>query len=331
MRKILTIFSRDIKSGIRDWLILYLIIAPIMIAFILSLVIPGVSDTNLNIVMTKQNNSINEYLNDFANIEYVDSLEKINERVLKMDDVFGLVPSGDSYKIIAQGNENASMTEALQYIIVNHLNKETSIPISVEISDIGWRESPIKLEATSILLLFTSVFGGMLIMLNLVEEKMSNTLNSINVTTVSRLEFVIGKSLLGFIVPIIGSIGAVIILHYTQINYLHLIVTMLALGLTSVVIGFAIGVYNNEPIAAIASMKGVFMPLILSVAGAMFLSDKLQFLLFWSPFYWAYKNIKDLLLYQASLGQIMINNIFILVISCSVFIILRKRISKGFN
>ncbi len=332
MRKIIAVLYRDILNGLRDWLILYLAIAPLLIALIFRLVVPGVSDTNLNLVMKHgEDQQLVSYLDDFAKIEYVDSLEDIEERVLRMDDVFGVMTVDEKVEVITQGNERREMIDALKLLINRHCHSDVEVPINIMISDVGWGESPLKIEGANILILFTSVFGGMLILLNMVDEKMSNTLSSINVSTISRFEFVVGKSILGFILPIVGSIGALLILEFETINIAHLVITLLSIGLTSVVIGFAIGVYNDEPIAAIASMKGVFIPLILSVAGAIYLSDQLQVLLFWSPFYWAYQNINAILLNESSTYLIFRNSFNIFIISLAVFAILRKRIIRGFD
>lgn len=49
----------------------------------------------------------------------------------------------------------------------------------------------------NVALIFTSILGGMIIALNIVEEKTENTISAIHLSPVSRLGFIAGKSLIG--------------------------------------------------------------------------------------------------------------------------------------
>lgn len=65
-------------------------------------------------------------------------------------------------------------------------------------------------------------------------------------------------------------------------------------------------------------MKMLFIPMLGSVFGGMLIADKWQFLLFWSPFYWAYKSMDAMLLNQAKWGSIILNTGIIMVINAIV-------------
>lgn len=333
MKKMLAIISRDIKSGTRDWLIIYLSLASLLIALILRTLIPGLSSSSLSVVMLDNADSkLVDILSERATILLVDSQEALEERILRLDDVYGVIEQSDgTYKIINQGNEALPMNDTLRYMINAYSGQSVTLPFEVAFSDIGWMMSPLKLEGGSLLIIFTTVFGGMLILLNLVEEKMSNTLSAINVSPISRTQFVVGKGLLGFMIPIFGGFGSALILGFTEIDFLMYFVSVVSISLISIIIGFSIGVVNNEPISAIASMKIVFVPILASIFGAMFLSDQWQFVLYWSPFYWAYDSIHAILLDEATWGQILRNSGLIILLTGLVFLGLRKRIQNGLN
>ena len=331
-KRVLAIVSRDIKSGTRDFIMIFIIIMPILLALALKALIPGAGAATVKIVVPEPADAdLISYLEGYGKVEVVDDRNDIEKRVLKTDDIFGLIQEDGRYNIIQQGNETQGALDMVRYIVSSYENKDTELPVDVLISDIGWGLSPLKHQGAILLVVFGTVFGGMLIVLALVEEKMSNTISAINVTTVSRTEFIIGKGLLGFLIPIIGAFATILILGFEGINYGMLVSIILSTALISIIIGFSIGVMNTEPISAIASMKSIFVPVFGSVFGAMFLSSKWQFLLYWSPFYWAYKGMDAIILQTAAWGQILLYCFIILALTAVVFLLLSKRIRQGLN
>ena len=329
-KRIFSVTLRDLKSGTRDLILIYIFIIPFLLSAVLRLVVPGANSTTINIAVEKtMDPAMISYLENYGLAEVLDNVEKIKKRVEKTDDIFGLVEDGDTYRIYSQGNETKGTLEMLRFVVNSYDNKGVDLPINIRISDIGWKLSPLKQQGTNFLIIFCTVFGGMIIMLSLVEEKMSNTLSAINVAAIGKAEFVIGKSVLGFLVPVIGTIGILLIQGFTGINFGMTIITIICIAVISVVIGFSIGLFNTEPIGAIAGMKILFIPIIASVLGAILVARKWQFLLYWSPFYWAYKSMDKILLNEATWGQIALNSGIILGISALVFLGFSKKIRNG--
>jgi len=332
IRRILAVLFRDIKSGTRDFLIIYIFIAPFLMALLLNALVPGAGSTTINVVADKSmDNQVIEYMERFARVETADGMDKIKKRVGKTDDIFGVIRKGDGYNIIQQGNEMTGGIEMLEFILNSYENEGIYLPLEVKISDIGWKLSPLKHQGAILLVIFGTVLGGMLIVMNIVEEKMNNTLSAVNVSAVSKAEYVIGKGLLGFAVPVIGAFATLAILGFKGINYGMVTVVVLITALISVIIGFSVGVVNKEPISAVASMKTVFIPVFGSIFGAMFLADKWLFILYWSPFYWAYEAIDAIILHEAEWGQILLDCGIITIITAAVFAILSRRIRQGLN
>ena len=266
------------------------------------------------------------------------------------DDIFGLVlsdsagstdasePSGQTdstaatdrnIEIIAGGNELPGMLDLVKSVILVWQNPEADMPLDVRISDMGWDLSPLARFGSSFLVVFMSVFGGIIVMLNLVEEKQYKTLAAVNVTAIHRWEYVVGKSLLGLVIPVIHAFTVLLILGFAQVNYLQVAAVTISIALISMIIGFVIGVYQSEPIGAVASMKIMFLPILGSIFGGIFLADKWQPFLYWSPFYWAFQSIDSIVLQQARWSQIWINNAIILAITLLLFLLMQKRIRRG--
>jgi ABC-2 type transport system permease protein len=328
MKNILNIVMRDIRSGIRDWLIVYLFIAPFLLAFILRLLIPGTGDSMIHVVVA-ENDPLISVIEQYARVETVKTEEEIRERVLRMDDAIGVVSLDRSYRIVMQGNEPAYSAGLLSSLLERISNPNTKLPIEIRLSDIEWEVSPLKLQGGALLIILSTIFAGMFIVLNLVDEKMHNTLRALNVTPVSRFQLVAGKSVIGLLYPPISCTIAAWILGFSGLNIPMFIFTVFTISLISIIIGFGIGTVNDDPIAAVASMKVVFLPVLASFFGAMFLSPKWQWILYWSPFYWAYKSVNAILLQEAIWSRLILHSSLIVLITALVFLALRKRIQNG--
>jgi ABC-2 type transport system permease protein len=332
INRILTITLRDIKSGLRDYMILYIVIAPFLFALILKMLIPAAGGTTINVAVDSSiDQTMVTHLEDFGRIEVLDDIETVKKRILDTDDVFGLVKEIDGYNILQQGNETKGTVEILDFIVNSYENEDLEIPVDFKISDIGWKLSPLKQYGANLLIVFMSVLSGMVILINIVEEKQDNTLSAINVSPITRIEYIIGKGLLGFILPIIHAFGILGILRFPGINYWMITVVTLSIALISIIVGFVIGVMNDNPLSAIASMKFIFIPLLASVFGGIYLDAKWLFLLYWSPFYWAYDAVNSILLKEATWSHVLTNCSIIVFITVVVFAMLRKRIKRGLN
>lgn len=332
LRNIFAITRRDIKSGLRDYMIIYILLFPFILAFLLKIMTSSMGSTTINLAVDRSiDEKFAKYLTEHVELEILEGKDEVIDRVNDTDDIFGLLKAQEKYQLLEQGNEAEGTIDVVDFIINYYENQDVEIPVEVNISDIGWKLSPLKQFGGNLLTIFISVFGGMIILINLVEEKQENTLKAVNVSPVKRSEYVIGKGLLGFLVPIIHAFGILFILDYGSINYFMVTIVILSIAIISVIIGFVIGVTNDNILGAISSMKALFIPILGSIFGAIFLSSKWHFLLYWSPFYWAFRSLDSIILKQAAWEGILLNCSIIILITAIIFILLGKRIKRGLN
>lgn len=331
LRRILAVTMRDIRSGMRDAMIPYILIAPLLVTVLLKIFIPSVGSTVINVALPKTAEpAFVEFVERYGDVELLEDREAIIKRVDATDDLFGIVPKPDGgYELIAAGNELTGTMEMVQSVLSAWQNPDLELPVELKISDMGWQLSPLARYGTNFLVVFMSVFGGMIVMLNLVEEKQYNTMAAINVSALRRWEYVLGKAIPGIVLPILHAFAVLLIMGFTDVDYLQVAAVALAIALISMILGFVVGVYQSEPIGAVASMKILFLPIMASVFGAIFLPDKWQPVLYWSPFYWAYRSVDDIVLQQAAWGDIWLHNLFILAITAVIFGLMFKRIKRG--
>lgn len=332
MKKIWAILRRDLTADQRDAMIVYILVIPFVIALLLNLLTSSVTNATLHVAVeeTVGADMVNT-LKNYAQVETVATREALKERISRLDDVYGVEKTAEGYKILRQGNEQLDMTELLKILLNAPANAELPSPLTVKISDVGWKLSPIKQYGGNLLCVFISVFGAMVILINLVEEKQENTLAAMNVTPVRRWQYVTGKAILGFILPILHGLGILLILNYGQVNYLQAALVIFAIALTSVTVGFAIGVETDNILGAISGMKMMFVPILGSVFGAIYLQERLQVLLYWSPFYWAFKILDKIILQTATWPEVFSAVGIIVALSAAVMLLLLKKIRRGLN
>ncbi|NLC67162.1 MAG: ABC transporter permease, partial [Clostridium sp.] len=297
---------------------------------LINLFAPGINDTTISLALVEgENQKQVEYLEQFAKVELFENEDKIKERVEKRDAVIGIIGENDGNYIMTQGNE---AKEIVDYAKLLNSFYELDIKIedsNSELIEFGRTVPPLKKTLVNVSILFISILGGMLIALNIVEEKVDNTLSAINLTPTSRMTFVLGKSVIGILFSVFGSFALIFITGFGDINILQLLLVILITSILSILVGFIQGLTNKDIISAASSIKLLFLPLIAGVLAIEILGDKWQKLFYWNPFYFAYKG-NDLILSQSGTwSQVLIYCGLVLLLSGVVYIFLAPKIRKG--
>lgn len=332
MKKIFYIFQRDALSSRRDNLVLYIIIIPVIFALVIAFASPGLNDTTIKIAMLNSDSSDHiEFMKDYAKVELFNNIKEVEKRVMKKDEIVGLVPSGDNWEIILQGNEyemTGDYAKLLNSYYELGVEKEST---NSEIFDFNRTVPPVKKMLVLMLISMTIMLAGMLISLGIVEEKTENTINAINVTPVSQNAFIIGKSLLGGSVTMVSIIIALILTGFYDINWFMLILVGFSSFILSMLIGFVQGLNSDDVMEAAAGVKMTMLPIAGSIIGYELLADKWQWTMYWSPFYWAYK-ASDLILSKSDdwLMVLMCTGIT-LGLSLIAYVVLMPKIRKGLS
>lgn len=330
IKKIWSIFARDVRVNSRDFISLYIIIVPILFAIAINIFAPGINDTTVNIAMLEGENPEQiAYLKDFAKVELFEDVDSIQERVERRDNIVGIVPEGDGYYIMIQGNEPESVVEYAK-LLKTFNEMDTQIEdTTAELIEFGKTVPPTKKLLVNVAILFASILGGMLIALNIVEEKMDNTISAVNVTTISRLGYILGKSMIGLFLPVFGSLAMIWIVGYKDINIGQLMVIVVTASFISMLVGFIEGINNDDIMSAAGNLKMLFFPLAASAIAVEMLDAKWQKFFYWIPFYWAYKGNDAVLSYSSNWPQILLYAGITLGLCGLVFLFLAPKIRKG--
>ena len=332
IRKLLVIFKRDLLSARRDAMATYMMVIPLILAVGITLFTPGLNDTTVKLAMLKSDDIEHiEYMKQFSKVELLGSVAELERRVTKRDDVVAIAPRGNGYEIILQGNESEIVEEYA--VLLNTLYElgSTEEETTAQLISFGRTVPPLKTLLVVMLISMTVMLAGMLIAVSIVEEKVENTINAINVTPVSQTGFVIGKSLLGGAAAMMGIIGAVLITGFYDINWFMIVLVGLTSMILSFIIGFLQGLSSSDVMEAAGSVKLIVLPLAASIAGYEFLADKWQWTMYWSPFYWAYKANVLILSKTADWGTVLLCTAMVIVLSLVVYLVALPKLRKGLS
>lgn len=332
LKHVFRIFRKDAKIATRDSMLIYIIVIPILLALGILFLAPGVSDSAAKLAMLETDPDVYiAYMETYAQVEVFSDMDALKRRVLKRDDVPGIVIDGDSFKIILEGNESPAAKGQAEFLNAQYKLGSTRENTTAQIYSFGKIVPPLKTSLTNMLILMVIMLAGMIIALGIVEEKSDNTISAMNVSPVSQNAFIFGKGLLGGTVALVSIIVSLLILGYTDINWFMIILVGMTTMILTIVVGFLQGISSNDVIEAAAGVKIMMLPIAGSIAGYELLADKWQWTMYWSPFYWGYKANDMILSGSAVWREILLYSGLVFVISMAIYLIAMPRIRKGLS
>ncbi len=330
LKRIWFIFIRDIRINLREFMTIYMLVIPLILAVGINFLTPSINDTSVNLALVEgENREQVRYFDDFAHIELMAGKQEVEQRVGARDDVIGVLSSGDSYYILTQGNEPQSVVEYAKLLNVLYESDVQLEDARSEIVEFGRTVPPVKKMLVNILLLLITMLAGMLISINILEEKVDQTVAAINVTPTSRRAFIMGKGFTGIVVAIVSSIAVIFITGFYSVNLGQAALVVLSVTMISLIIGFLQGLNSDDFMEAAGSVKLLFLPMAGSIAGYEFVKGNWQIFFYWSPFYWAYR-ANDMILSQSGTWLQLVLYVGIIAVICAIiYALLAPRIAKG--
>lgn len=334
MKRILSIASRDFRSSIRDFIAVYIMVAPFIIAFIVAGFVPAQEEATITILTDGSvHEEALESMAAFVKLERHEGRAAMEARINATDDRIGLSERGDgTFEIVTEGNEAGGEEQLLRGLLNRYVSKRSgrvTSQVTVNFTDIGVGISPVASIGLVSIAIMALVLGGMVVSMNIIEEKESMTFSALNTTPLSRREFIVGKSLAGAIIAVLQIVVSFFIFGFNDVDFLQVLFIALS-GLSVVIImGFILGLVSPNQMAAIANMKVLFLPISITIIGAVMMPGRLHFLLWWSPFYWLYDGMTAIILETATWGGLLIDALGVTVITLIIYLIFRKKINAN--
>ena len=254
IKKIFNVFRLDLANSKRDKVMIYTLLAPIILAFVLKLISPGFQNLSVNFVSLEGDTELVGRLERYGNVELSPTLEKLKERVLDSGDTVGVYLKDGTYSLLMQGNEPEEI-QALAKLVLSGILSEGISGVEFETTDNGKTLPPMTLFGFSFVVVLSFTLGGFIIGFNIIDEKESGAMRALMITPISKSEFIVGRSIIGVAVPLIHALLAVLVFAIGGIDILKLIIVTISSSFIGIAMGFLIGVMSSNQMSGLANMK----------------------------------------------------------------------------
>lgn len=330
-KRIINVFKRDFSNSLRDKMIIYLFIAPMLMAFALKIFVPDVQKSTFKFaVLNNTDEVIVSHLNEYGKVFKFEDYSSLQNRINQYDDVIGIVIENGSPKIVAQGNEEGEAGKITQLILLEQNSSGTGF-IKFSDSNIGSKMPPFTMFSFIFVIMISFLMGGLAIGFNIIEEKESSTVKALSVTPMTRGDFLLGKSVVGFLMPLIHAPLAIWVLGISGVNYPMLFVITMFSSLIGIIMGFLIGVLSSNQMNGIANMKVTSLVMLLPMMLAFLLPESRHIFLYWAPTYWTYVALKDLILNLQTWRNLVPQLAGILITTGFVLLLVKSKIRVGLS
>lgn len=288
-RRILNLLGKDLLYSRRESILIYSMAGMLLLAVGMLFFLPSLEQMDIIIAIDDSvPPEVARQLEWYARVERYGNYDRLRERVLAFDDVAGIYYSGEEYVVLLEGNEESYVRELPGVILDRILQGEDLVELNSV--SLGRERSPVREYTAIFFLLSMFLVGGMFIGLSIVDDRQSGAIRALAVAPINVVEYMIGKSILGLLVVVALTLAvATILLGPASLHYPLLLISVAAsLGL-SILIGFLIGLFSNNMITAIGILKVISLPITGVPVAAMFLPDRLKWLLYLFPNYWTFE------------------------------------------
>jgi ABC-2 type transport system permease protein len=332
LKRVVHVTLRDVRSGMRDSMILFLWIMPIAMALILLAVAPQTNEITVKFAVTEAvDEGLTDYFRQFGQVIEVSGREELIDRVGQVDEIVGIDrvgPGSEDYGVMLQGNEREGSDVSAAMIIDAYFGRRALL-FDVRLDDLGREDSPLRKAGALFVILYALAAPGFMVGLSLVEEKESNTMSALNVSPLTIPELVLGKALFGSLLALAQMYLIIFILGITPVHLVMVLAMWIPGLLSGLILGFLIGVAAKDQVSAIGMMKFSFLPLIVSFAGSLFIPTRWQFVLWWSPFYWMYQAFNGIFSLSVGWGEFGLHAGLTLLLSVLFLAAASRKISHG--
>lgn len=329
MNRIIRIIQKDYKLALRDSIILYLIIGPLLLALAVRLFLPNIEDVKLNFIVDEGiGNKYSEQLKAYGHVE-VESKENVYDRVNKNDAVPGVVLENEKPKIIFEGNEPQELINSYSVIFEMVFNENNEYNItSKNLSD----KKPMLYSLMSTIILMTALFlGGTVSGFNIVAEKNTNAIRSMSVTPLKMRTYLFSRGFVAVITSIVIGILSALILSGTSIDYQKLIISLICASPLVVIITLLIGRMADNQINTIAAIK-LIMPVYLTLPlASLLIPQRFLFILYPLPNFWAFQCSQHIFYSEGSINDFYTANIILFALGTIILLFLSKISKKHFG
>ena len=293
VKRIINLMRQDWTNTIRDNILLYMMIAPLILAVGARFFLPSLNQNQYTFaVQATLNSEMILGLDQIGRIEVFNDANGVKERVMRSDDVPGLIMENDKPQIIMEGNEGDE-AQVLRSVIEQALSGDVVAEYTLTQGDNGAR-SLLKEFGAIIFILINTLLGALVMAFNIIEDKESKAMRALGVSPLSMLELTIARGLFALILSLILVVSSTLILVGTQINFGLLLIGFAFSIALPILTGYVIGGLADNQLKAIAILKFYFLIYLTLPVITVVIPQKSHVFFYLLPNYWMWHTFEQL-------------------------------------
>lgn len=302
MKQILTLMRQDLTNSLRDNIVVYIIIAPLLLALAVKVFFPTFAAAGLNFAVdARVDREIVTALEQYGTLEIFAGEKEVLARVEQADVVPGIIARDGGIALIFEGNEPKSIVDSYTSILQSVTSPKELV--SKEHRKVGSEGSLLYEYIIVMLTMMVAFMSAVVSGFNIVHDKETRALQAISVSPLQAGGFMAARGATVVGISIVVSVLSSLILTGLDINYFNLILAMLLSGLLTTLVALLLGTLAENQIMAIAVLKVLmpvymFLPLV-----SIFVSEKVQFFFYPLPNYWQFKMLENIFINGDTLGS----------------------------
>lgn len=326
MKKIVSIMRMDLTNALRDSMVIYILVAPLLLAGGLRLFLPSFEGAQVTYAVhvpttiaqvpgegvgeaerreqLRSARELAEGLEAYGRVETYESAAAVRERVLATDDVGGYVLAGDPgsiWTIVLEGNEGAEAQGLLESVLRAATAPALAAKYTITQED---TRSPFREYASVGLVMLASLIGGLAIAFAMIDEKEQNVTRAFTVTPLSTVEYFVARGILAAVVGfVVATVGHVILVG-TAVPFGRFLVALLVSVPLPLVVALLVGGIAKNQIQAVAVLKVVMMVYLTVPFVSIALPRGWHWLFYVFPNYWMFRSFEDIYVTGARAGDL---------------------------
>jgi ABC-2 type transport system permease protein len=253
--RLLTMIRKDIRTGSRDQIVLYLLCSPILIGIGLAMLMPVLERATPGFAVDPSLDEARvEALTELGPVERLATRSEVEARVLERDDVLGVVGVDGGYEVVIEGDEAESLRSLPALALEQGIDPEQLTEGTADL-----REISTSLAGYAII-----VIVGLIVGFAILEEKQTETHRVYDVTPLRYGEYLLGKLGLGVLLSLVLVAPTIALPMGVDLDWPALLLVTLSGTPFGLSLGLIVGVQAKDQLGAIAIMKAL-MPVWTSI------------------------------------------------------------------
>jgi ABC-2 type transport system permease protein len=320
LRRILTLMRQDWTNALRDNILLYIMVGPLLLALAARFFLPSLDQAQYTFAVQQGLDPVLvQRLESLGRVEQYPDAAAVRARVARPDDVPGLLLEGRAPVLLFEGNEGGEAL-ALRGVVAHALQGERMATFTH--TSRGAARSLLTEYAAIIFVMLGTLLGALVMAFNIIEDKETRAGRALGVSPLSMLELTVARGLFALVLGLVIVLATTWLLMGTHVDYgLLLTGILLSMGLP-VLTGYVIGGLADNQLKAIAILKFYMLVYLSLPIITVFLPQSWRPLFYILPNYWMWHTMENVFIGNVGGPGFWLSGLITLVLSLALVVAL---------